>query len=225
MECKRLLELFSGTGSIGKVAKEKGYEVVSLDKFLSCDIKVDILEWDYKIYPVGYFDVITASPVCLYWSLCRLSWIGRKIKAHGNKVITREIINEDIEKYGIPMVDKVIEIIRYFKPRFWWIENPQTGSMKNYINFLPFYDVDYCMYGFDYKKRTRIWTNILNFKNLKCKDNCNNGDFNENGNYKHNVTLGRDKNTTKLQRYRVPYKLINDLLDCVDETEKGLLCM
>ena len=41
----RLLELFSGTGSVGKVAKEFGYEIVSLD-LKQADINIDILQWD-----------------------------------------------------------------------------------------------------------------------------------------------------------------------------------
>ena len=49
----RLLELFSGTQSVGKIAKKLGYEVVSLD---ICDYngkfspthKKNILEFNYK---------------------------------------------------------------------------------------------------------------------------------------------------------------------------------
>ena len=40
-----LLELFSGSGSVGKVASELGYEVVSLD-LKDATIITDILEWD-----------------------------------------------------------------------------------------------------------------------------------------------------------------------------------
>ena len=102
------LELFSGTHSFGKVSKKHGFNVVSLDRDLggSCPlgsgyisphhIKEDIMTWNYKIYPKGYFKLITASPVCLWWSVCRLSWIGRKIKAHGDTVITQEILDKDI---------------------------------------------------------------------------------------------------------------------------------
>ena len=60
---KKLSELFSGTGSVGKVAKELRFEVVSLD-LKNADINIDILQFDYKIYPVGYFDVIWSSPPC-----------------------------------------------------------------------------------------------------------------------------------------------------------------
>ena len=38
----KLLELFSGTGSVGRVAKEKGFEVISLD-LKNADINLDIL--------------------------------------------------------------------------------------------------------------------------------------------------------------------------------------
>ena len=38
---KRILELFSGTHSFGKIAHEMGYEVYSLDKFLPAYDKLD----------------------------------------------------------------------------------------------------------------------------------------------------------------------------------------
>ena len=185
----RVLELFSGTHSIGKVFKEKGYEVVSLDRDLGAEcpfktgyksdkhIKEDIMTWDYRSsYERGDFDVITASPVCLFWSGLRRCWIGRKCKTiHPTEIITQKHIDDDIEKYGKPMVDKVFEIIDYFQPKYWWVENPQTGRMKEYIKDKPFYDVDYCKYSdWGYKKRTRFWTNIKGFEPKLCKMDCEN---------------------------------------------------
>ena len=41
----KLLELFSGTKSVGKVAEQLGYEVVSLD-LQDADINCNILAWD-----------------------------------------------------------------------------------------------------------------------------------------------------------------------------------
>ena len=184
-----VLELFSGTHSIGKVAKNKGFKVVSLDRDLNGEcpfnsgyksdnhIKKDIMTWDYKKeFKKGYFHIITASPVCLWWSHLRCCWVGRKSKSiHPTETITKKHIDDDIEKYGKPMVDKVFEIIKYFDPEFWWVENPQTGRMKEYIKDKPFYDVDYCKYSdWGYKKRTRLWTNIKDFEPKICKMDCEN---------------------------------------------------
>ena len=216
----KLLELFSGTHSIGKVASmEFGYEVTSLDRDLDADIKKDIMEWDYTEYEEGYFDVITASPVCLWWSHLRKSWVGRKCKSiHPTDVISHEILDKDIEELGKPMVDKVIEIIEYFKPKYWWIENPQTGRMKDYIaeqhpRYNTYYDVDYCQYcDWGYKKRTRFWTNIKEFKAKKCHSEC---PYKNNG--KHIVhaqgSMANQKGTTKLERYRIPPLLIRGFLE------------
>ena len=165
------LELFSGTHSFGKVSSKLGFNVFSLDRDLgdtnqgyksNHHIKEDILTWDYKQYPKGHFKLITASPVCLWWSMCRFVWIGKKLKIHGDKIITREILDKDIEDFGVPMVDKVFEIIDYFNPDYYIIENPQAGRMKEYIPpNLPFYDVDYCQYGLPYKKPTRLrWSSL-----------------------------------------------------------------
>lgn len=175
------LELFSGTHSFGKVTTEMGYNVVSLDRDLGNTngeytskkhFKEDILTWDYKQYPKKHFKLITASPVCLWWSNLRSTWIGRKLKAHNGEVCTRELLNKDIDLFGKPMVDKVREIIDYFEPEFYLIENPESGKMKTYITDLPYHDFDYCKFGFDYRKRTRFWTNIPNLESIKCKKDC-----------------------------------------------------
>jgi hypothetical protein len=214
----KLLELFSGTHSIGKVAKELDIEVISLDRDLPADIKIDIMDWDYKIYPSGYFDIITASPVCLWWSYLRLSHINRKLKSLNGEVLTRELIQKDIDTFGKPMVDKVKEIIDYFKPKYYWIENPFCGSMKSYITDLPFYDIDYCMYSnWGYKKRTRFWTNIIGFKPKLCNNQCENIDETTRNNKKpsHSIRIGNrtsNKSTTLLERYRIPPTLIKELL-------------
>lgn len=264
----KLLELFSGTHSIGKIAKEKGYEVYSLDRDLGAEcpfnsgyksnkhFKEDIMNFNYKQFPKGYFKLITASPVCLWWSRLRATWIGRKLKSHGDVVVTREMIDGDILNYGVPMVDKIFEILDYFEPEYYWIENPQTGRMKEYINeLIPYYDVDYCKYcDWGYKKTTRLWTNIEGFQPKICKNDCDNiitiktqkgaihsgykklikakertlhkkpiGDCykaTDNCNKIHKKSFGaknkQQKNcgggSNRLERYRIPPKLIDELL-------------
>jgi hypothetical protein len=261
----KVLELFSGTHSIGEVLKEKGWEVVSLDRDLGAEspfsdyvsdkhIKCDINTWDYKKdYKPGDFDLITASPVCLWWSNLRYSWIGRKCKSiHPTDVITKEILDADIDRYGKPMVDKVFEMIEYFKPKNWWIENPQTGRMRKYIaekypTYDTYYDVDYCKYSnWGYKKRTRFWTNIEGFTPKKCKLDCENIIIQKEPKkkdrklHKKNICCSKTimdgkklvrvntaelrekykdhKNidsmkTTKLERYRIPVKIVEDLAE------------
>jgi hypothetical protein len=170
----RVLELFSGTHSVGKVCAEYGWEVISLD-LKGADINKNILEWDYTIYPIGHFDIIWGSPPCDTFSALRRTWIGRKIKSHNGEVCTKELLQKDIDNIGLPILRKTEEIIDYFKPKYYFIENPQTGHMKEYMNHRPHYDVDYCMYSnWGYKKRTRIWTNLQGFKPKLCDGNCGN---------------------------------------------------
>jgi len=236
----RVLELFSGTGSVGKICKSKGYEVISLD-LKEADINCDILKWDYKIFPEGHFDIIWASPPCDTFSALRRTWIGRKLKCHKGEVCSLELLQKDIDEIGIPILRKTEEIIDYFKPTLWFIENPKTGRMKEYVN-RPFYDVDYCMYSdWGYKKQTRIWTNKTGFIPKICNNACENI---ENG--RHKVNFGGCKmikdgdkriqvkgfvlkekykdfqnvqpylpggGNNRNERYRIPPKLIEELLN------------
>ena len=68
----RILDLFSGTGSVCTTARALGHEVVSLDNALPADIECDVHEWDHTVYKPGHFDVVCASPPCAVWSIARL---------------------------------------------------------------------------------------------------------------------------------------------------------
>ena len=239
----RVLELFSGTHSVGKVCKEKGWEVISLD-LKDADINQNILDWNYTIYPVGHFDMIWASPPCDTFSHLRGSWLGRKLKCHNGAVCTHELLQKDIDEIGLPILRKAEEIIEYFKPKYYFIENPQTGKMKNYMNHHNHYDVDYCMYSnFGYQKRTRIWTNLQNYEPKLCNGNCGNiientkihiNNFggskmvNDNGkiikvksqenrkkykDFKNIQPYLNGGGTNRDMRYRIPFKLIRSLFE------------
>ena len=152
----RMLELFSGAKSVSRVFESQGWECVSLD-LKNASIETNILDWNYKLFsPPGYFDFVWASPPCTEYSVAKSTGV-RKID-EANKIVLR-----------------TLEIIDYLKPKHWVIENPQTGYLKKQVFMLGlgFVDVDYCKYGFDYRKRTRLWNNIEAFepKSL-CRGDC-----------------------------------------------------
>jgi hypothetical protein len=131
-----------------------------------------------------------------------------------DRKFTKQDIEDDINNIGKPMVDKIFEILEYFSPSYWWIENPNSSSMKNYIN-KPYYIVDYCKYSnWGFKKPTRIWTNIKKFDPKRCKRDCNNIVLNKKIHKKGLEYVGNGNN--RLERYKIPPKLINDLLDCLN---------
>ena len=111
----RLLELFSGTGSIGRVFAEKGWEVVSLDSDprTTPTIVVDIRDWGHTVFPPGYFDMVWASPCCTHYSIAR-----KRAKTPRNL------------DWADSLVLKTLELIEYFSPSVWFLENPATGYLK-----------------------------------------------------------------------------------------------
>ena len=207
----KCLELFCGTKSFKKACPDD-WEVVSVDileKF-NPDICCDILDLDYKsLWKEGEFDIIWLSPPCRYFSGILNTWLGRPLKRLGGKILTSEQRKLDEVNLGLPPVHKGLEIVDYLKPKYWFMENPASGgTLKNYITDRHKIQVDYSAFGFEYRKRTNIWTNKMELKNKLTPHNV-----------KHAVSIG-SRHTTRsiglLERYSIPPKLFDYLLEgCV----------
>ena len=185
------LELFSGTKSVGKVCDQLGWKSVSVDLLLPADHQCDIMDFDYKQYPKDYFDIVWASPPCTEYSAMN--------NCRPNKICDIEGANK--------LVKRTLEIIDYFDCEYWFLENPQTATLKNqpFMKELPYYDLDYCKYGHPIRKRTRIWTNKKNWNNLLCKKDC--------GNIKDGKHLSLSYlNITGINRLDLRYRIPEDLI-------------
>ena len=143
----RLLELFSGTRSVSKVARELGWETLSLDidPTHGPDLLVDILDFDETQYPKDYFDLVWASPDCASYSV-----------ANNNKAKRGRT---EAMQFADRLVAKTRQIIDYFECH-WCIENPEGSRMwKREVarGLLESSCVtSYCCFGTLHRKSTRI---------------------------------------------------------------------
>ena len=123
------------------------------------------------------------------------------------------------------VVLKTVEIIDYFKPKIFVIENPATGLLKKqpFMKDLYYVDVDYCKYGFNYRKRTRLWTNLEGWQPRPlCKKDCGKVVGNrhietaQRGSNKI-AGSGRDNNKHKQNDlYKIPEELVEKFLNAVN---------
>lgn len=170
----KVLELFAGTRSIGKVFERRGHEVFSVEwsrEFDDIDMYIDIKELsaDTILEKFGRPDVIWASPDCTTFSIAAISHHRRKNPETGNLDPV-----SDYAKFCDEVDKHVLELIRELKPRFYFIENPRGGMRKmTWMQGLPRYTVTYCKYGDKRMKPTDIWTNHPDPKFIPP---CKNGD-------------------------------------------------
>lgn len=169
------------------------------------DIAVDIRKWDYEAaYPPGYFDLIWASPECKEYS--RAKTVGYRDLAYADSCVLA-----------------AIQIIGYFQPAYWFIENPQTGLLKDrpFMRGLPYHDVTYCMYGRQYQKPTRIWTNHADFKPRFCCRYRGTSCKHRDASGKHLMAMAGDGRLQKQEhsmvtKYSIPESLLKSLFsECI----------
>ena len=169
----RLLEIFCGTKSVGKVFEDNNWEVYSVDieKRFSPTECINILDFDYKKFDKNYFNHLHFSPPCIYMSQNQQSWYNRYKGRGDNKYLfTPEIHNEKLKESDL-LLYKVKEIINYFNNSTFTIENPYHNKFNSIINRnILNYDYticDYCMYNYPIKKPT-VFLNNFNLKLNRC---------------------------------------------------------
>jgi hypothetical protein len=142
-----LLELFAGTGSIGRAFEARGWRVISvdIDPHTNPDICMDVR--DLTLSHLSHHpDLIWASPVCQHYSSAR----------------TRARTPRDFI-FADSLVQAVLDLAETMDcPAL--MENPHSGLLKtrSIVHGIPYQVVDYCKYhdsrsSHTARKRTAIW--------------------------------------------------------------------
>ena len=165
----KVLELFAGSRSIGKVADNLGCNVFSVDiePFDNIDLVKDILDVKQKDIPF-YPDMIWASPPCTYFSVA-------SIGHHWNEDHTPK--TEEAIK-GMQILEATLKLVLSYDRSMYYIENP-VGKMRRKIKGIDRTTITYCSYGDIRMKPTDIWSNniydLFNTKGWKPRVQCFNG--------------------------------------------------
>ncbi len=152
MKEKKVLELFAGSKSIGKVCDELGYECFSVDNqdFEGIDLVKDIEFLTVKDIPF-IPDIIWGSPPCTTYSIAGI----------GNHRDMGKPKTEFAEKSD-RLIANTLMIISFYKDVTYYIENPRGYLRKmSFMNGLPRTTVWYCRYGDSAAKPTDIWSNNI----------------------------------------------------------------
>jgi site-specific DNA-cytosine methylase len=215
----KILELFSGQGSISAAFKQQGHEAYRVDWSTKIDAElhadVNELTADRLIELCqGVPDVIWASPECTTYS----------IATHRHRTLKEALAPKtDKARYDDQVnlsLWALIDELMARGTRYYFVENPR-GRMRhmNFVQGRPRFTVSYCSYGrkanakgyeeFYINKPTDIWTNHPKpaFKALCSKDN------------KTHIH-GRSKSADKrdyLSRGEIPKDLINHIVTICED--------
>ena len=145
----RLLELFSGTQSVSRVARRLGWETVSLDidPTNSPDLCMSVLDFDETAWPRDSFTFVWASPPCETYS-------------SANNRYGRDPDHEAAMAKADELVRKVARILRHFSSAAWVVENPLGSRLwrRPVAQELGGHAVKvaFCQFGYRYRKLTRL---------------------------------------------------------------------
>jgi len=159
-----LLELYSGTGSVGRAFRDMGWEVISvdIDPKTDCTLCMDVRDLTARQLPAQP-DLIWASPVCTHYS-----------RARTFAKTPRDLAWAD------SLVQAVLDLAAELRVQALF-ENPESGLLKTrpLVKDIPYETVDYCKYH-DHRsthcarKRTAIWQIGTDWRPARplCKKDC-----------------------------------------------------
>ena len=193
----RLLELFSGTGSVGRIFRARGWEVINIDSDPKTRpaIVADIGSFEYRMLG-GAFDCVWCSLPCTQYSIAR-SYAKTERDLDGSDQLVR----------------RCRDIISCFQPMAWFIENPHPGLLKgrDVVADLPSVVVDYCMYGWPYRKRTIIFTNTTGQRwTVLCNHDCEASDGKRHTNWAQKAGKAK-RGFTRQELYAMPPLLCEEV--------------
>lgn len=199
------VELFSGSGTVSKVARSAGFEswTVDIEEKFKPDICIDILNLRRSHLP-GSVDVVWCSLPCTVYSIMSLDKHWTKVNLGYRKYYYIPKSQDALD--ALKILQKTISLILKMKPLYYFIENPR-GALRHFphIQFIPYrHTVSYSDYGFDIYKPTDIFTNCGLFKPTKIRTAVNRK-------FRSSVLDMK----TAYERAIVPPALIEYLIDCI----------
>jgi hypothetical protein len=123
----------------------------------NCDITIDILKWEE---PDDEFDIVLASPPCEKFTTMGFQY-GYFDTRWNKERRDWEVFPVRPEAFhAMSLVKKAVELIQWFAPRFWAIENP-AGILRK-LDIIPWERtcIWYCHYGEFRAKPTDLWGNF-----------------------------------------------------------------
>jgi site-specific DNA-cytosine methylase len=213
----RVLELFAGSRSIGRVAESRGHEVFSVDvlAFDNIDLVQDIEFLNLEQIPFKP-DLIWASPPCTTFSMSAISHHRYNL----------EPLSEFARKSD-RLVKRTIEILNSFES-IYYMENPRALLRKMpYMKGIEKAVVWYCQYNDLSAKPTDIFSNnirsIFNQDGWQPRPPCFNGNMNcQHEKAPRGSATGTQGKKNNYERSRIPFELCEEILIA---TEKKLeLC-
>lgn len=203
----KLLELFSGSGTLSKIFESAGHESFKVDirkrsGVCEPDLKANIIDLGTQYFFNKGFNVVWASIPCTAFSF-----------AAGNKYFEKGSIPKESARHFIELAKHSLQMIKETAPDLYFIENPRghlnnQAFMKQFLNETggQCHLITLGSYGFPSTKPTHIFTNAKFVP--RPLEKYGRG-------AKSNIKID---NLTVCQRQKTPEQLANDILQLCEKT-------
>lgn len=142
LEVPIIISLFDYSGKWSEPYRKAGFRVIQIEKKLG----IDIFTWEYQAIRKDLVVGVLAAPPCTDFTVSG-AWKWAEKDASGETA------------FSVSLVERTLDIIEFFDPEFWALENP-VGRIAKLVPRLsdikPYY-WNPCDFGDPYTKKTGLW--------------------------------------------------------------------